>query len=37
MTGTPLGKPDAAGTPWWKWKGWQTLMDNILTRASGEE
>jgi len=33
MTGTPLGDTEE-GTPWWRWEGWQTLLDCILEEAS---
>ncbi len=33
MTGTPMGEADE-GLPWWKWAGWQTLLDRILAEAS---
>ncbi len=36
MTGTPLGELADVGTPWWDWKGWETILDNILKRASGK-
>jgi len=33
MTGTPLGESEE-GMPWWRWEGWQTLLDRILEEAS---
>jgi len=33
FTGTPCGEPDA-GTSWWVWGGWQTILDRILEEAS---
>ena len=32
MTGTPLGETEE-GTPWWRWAGWQTLLDRIVEEA----
>ncbi len=33
MTAAPLGElPD--GVPWWRWTGWQTILDRVLAGAS---